>query len=195
MTLLEKLRTETRHAHDSIEQAMDLLGRLSSIHAYRSVLTRFYGFHVAWEEAAGPALDEPSFFDPRRKTGLLVRDLRSLGMTDSEIAVLPRCTPMMRMANQFEVLGAMYVMEGSTLGGTIIARQAQERLGLLEHTGCAYFRSYGPEVGRMWRETRARLTEASSPESDVIIVGAAQRMFGLMQDWLCGTPADERSVA
>ncbi|MFL5200662.1 MAG: biliverdin-producing heme oxygenase, partial [Microvirga sp.] len=58
MTLLERLKVETRQAHDRIEAAIDLERRIASRDAYRDLLARFYGFHKAWEsEAAAMAPD------------------------------------------------------------------------------------------------------------------------------------------
>ena len=82
----------------------------------------------------------------------------------------------------------MYVVEGSTLGGTIIAHEVERRLGLNAETGCAYFRSYGRETAAMWKSFGAVLLEASSPEADDIIVASAQKTFDVMHDWLCEAP-------
>ena len=92
------------------------------------------------------------------------------------------------LPNAEAVLGSMYVVEGSTLGGAMIARDVENRLGLTAETGCAYFRSYGRNVAAMWKSFGAVLMEASSPEADDLIVGAAQDTFTVMHDWLCETP-------
>ena len=55
MTLLERLKIETRPAHDRIEAAIDLDRRIASRNAYRDLLIRFYGFHKAWESDAAEA--------------------------------------------------------------------------------------------------------------------------------------------
>ena len=91
MTLLERLRVETRPAHDRIERAVDIEGSTASIRRYRSLLERFYGFYASWEPAAEPAIADAAFFQPRRKLDLLHRDLRALGLGVADIAKLPRC--------------------------------------------------------------------------------------------------------
>ncbi|MBM6596152.1 biliverdin-producing heme oxygenase [Microvirga pudoricolor] len=186
MTLLEKLRIETRPAHDSIEQAMDLENRMTSLKAYRAVLERFYGFHASWEDRAAATFSEPDFFEPRRKADLLSRDLLALGLTEGDIADLPLCTPPVPTGSRSEVLGTMYVMEGSTLGGTIISRRMEELFGLTSENGCAYFRSYGAGVGQMWRAFRAKLEQEAHPDRDDAVVASASLTFRRMQDWICG---------
>jgi heme oxygenase (biliverdin-IX-beta and delta-forming) len=188
MTLLERLKIETREAHDRIEAAIDLDRRLASRASYRDLLIRFYGFHAAWESAAvGKAPDRP-FFEHRCKTQFLARDLEALGLKSGDIIALPQCQPLMPLPAPAAVLGSMYVVEGSTLGGAIIAREVERTLGLSAETGCAYFRSYGREIAAMWKSFGAMLLQASSPETDDLIVGSAQQTFTVMHDWLCETP-------
>ncbi|WP_262299999.1 biliverdin-producing heme oxygenase [Microvirga sesbaniae] len=188
MTLLERLKIETRPAHDRIEAAIDLDRRTASREAYRDLLIRFYGFHAAWERKAAERAPDRAFFDGRRKASLLARDLEVLGLKSDDIIGLPQCRPLMPLPAPAAVLGSMYVVEGSTLGGAIIARQVENRLGFTAETGCAYFRSYGRHVGAMWKSFGAMLQEASSPEADDLIVGAAQDTFTVMHDWLCEAP-------
>jgi heme oxygenase (biliverdin-IX-beta and delta-forming) len=188
MTLLERLKIETRSAHDRIERAIDIEERIASKDRYRRLLVKFYGFHSAWEEAAGASAPDPDFFRQRRKTGLLVRDLQALGMRPDEIRELPRCRPLMRLSSPEAVLGSMYVVEGSTLGGAIIARDVERHLGLTAETGCSYFRSYGRDTARMWSAFGAMLLAASSPAADDAIIRSAGETFDVMHDWLCGEP-------
>ncbi|MBF9196191.1 biliverdin-producing heme oxygenase [Microvirga terrestris] len=188
MTILARLKTETRAAHDRIETAMDLDRRIASREAYRDLLIRFYGFHKAWEEEAAGQAPDRGFFERRRKTQHLVKDLEALGLKSEDIIRLPQCRPLMPLLGSEAVLGSMYVVEGSTLGGTIIAREVERRLGFTAETGCAYFRSYGRDIAAMWRSFGAVLLEASSPKVDDLIVESAQKTFTVMHDWLCETP-------
>jgi heme oxygenase len=188
MTLLERLKIETRPAHDRIENAMELDRRIATRDGYRDLLIRFYGFHSAWEKTASVVASDRAFFESRCKTALLVRDLKTFGLTEGEIIRLPQCRSLMPLPSSTAVLGSMYVVEGSTLGGAIIAREVERRLGLTAETGCSYFRSYGRDVAVMWKQFGAKLLEASSPESDDVIVETAQETFNVMHDWLCEAP-------
>ncbi|WP_162815810.1 biliverdin-producing heme oxygenase [Microvirga aerophila] len=186
MTLLERLKIETRPAHDRIERAIDLERRIASRDRYRQLLIRFYGFHSAWEDVAMAKAPDPEFFQRRCKAPLLVKDLQALGLQSTDIERLPACHPLMPLGAPEAVLGSMYVVEGSTLGGAIIARDVERSLGLTAETGCAYFRSYGRDIGPMWKSFGAMLLAASSPETDDLIIEAASQTFNVMHDWLCG---------
>lgn len=182
--LLDRLKTETRAAHDRIEQEIGLSNLIGSRSAYRGMLARFYGFHAAWEADAGAIIGDAELFDRRRKLSFLVGDLRALGLEGDEIAALPVCRALPPMRTRAAAFGAMYVVEGSTLGGSVIAHHAGRTLGVGADSGGSYFRSYGREVGRMWKEFGARLLALSGPETDDVIVASANRTFACMGAWL-----------
>ena len=185
MNLLQRLKTETALAHGRIEQALDLKARTNSRSAYRDLLARLYGFHAAWEPRADAALADPGFFRKRRKVALLIADLHALGMADSDVRQLALCVPTVAMRTPADAFGSMYVVEGSTLGGTLIARYVERRLGLGSNNGCSYFRSYGEQVGPMWKAFGSTLLARCSPQDERAVVTAAHRTFEILYGWLC----------
>lgn len=184
MTLLERLKAETRAEHDRIERTVDLDRLTATLAGYRAMLMRLHGFHSAWEAKAAEVVGGDDLFRRRRKARLIAKDLARLGMDEEEIARLPRCHPPMPLSNEAEAMGSLYVVEGSTLGGAVIARAAERRLGLTAETGCGFFRSYGRETAAMWRSFGTRLLELSSPAVDGIVVASAKRTFEVMRIWL-----------
>lgn len=188
MTLLERLRAETRPAHVRLEQAIDLPNRLGSHETYRQLLARFYGFHAAWEPAAALGLGDPILLADRARAPLLRQDLQALGLAGEEIEALPLCDPLMPIETRPALLGAMYVVEGSTLGGKFVARMVERRLGLDPASGGAYFRSHGNDIGQMWRAFGAYLGRFSAPSVDDEIVLSANRTFDRLHAWFCEGP-------
>lgn len=187
VSLIEKLRRETAAAHDRIERDLDIEHRLADVDRYRGLVERFYGFHLPWEAQASASLADDRFFEERRKVGLLQKDLSALGHTDRSIARLPVCPFPPSTASRPETFGALYVMEGSTLGGAVIARLVGRRLGLSAGCGCDYFTAYGPRLGAMWTAFRERLEAVASPETDDLVVAAANRTFDAMRRWMTMT--------
>lgn len=184
-TVLDRLREETRAAHDAIERVFDWEGRLATREGYRALLARLYGFHAAWEPSAAALLDDPALFEPRRKAHLLARDLIHLGLVPEELARLSRPGGDAAPRTRAEALGGLYVLEGSTLGGQVIARHLARTLGVGPDAGGAYYAAYGEAVGPMWRAVRARLlAEASDPAAADAVVAAAGRTFEAMRAWL-----------
>lgn len=151
--LLARLRAGTRQAHDEVERTLDLPTSLSSRERYTHLVGCFHGFHAAFEPAVSRALGDERFLGPRRKLALLRADLLALGFPDAQAAALP--TPNLPpVPSRSAALGWLYVIEGSTLGGALIAREAERQFGLTAATGCAYFRSYGDAAGAMWTAFR-----------------------------------------
>ncbi|MCS6808513.1 MAG: biliverdin-producing heme oxygenase [Bacteroidota bacterium] len=189
--ILVKLKAQTRPQHDSIEgnrfgKAM-MDGTLSEAD-YLLFLQKFYGFHVPLERllrrinwsSAGIDIEQ------RCKARLLERDLLSLGMTQDEIASLPEASTLPSMSTIQEAAGVLYVMEGSTLGGQIQARQVQKMYGRTADNGAAYFSSYGAHVGAMWKsccEAIARIAD-NNEENEAVIIASAQQTFQALEHWL-----------
>ena len=154
------------------------------MHAYRDLLARLYGFHAAWEPRAEAALADAEFFRGRRKVNFLRADLRKLGMTGAAIGHLALCEPTVVMGTPAEAWGSMYVVEGSTLGGAVIARHVERSLGLGRHNGCHYFRCYGKSVRPMWTAFGARLLARCDQAEEDVVIAAACRTFEMMHSWL-----------
>lgn len=71
-------------------------------------------------------------------------------------------------------MGYMYVTEGSTLGGRVILKHVQEKLGLDEKNGAGFFAGYGADTGMRWKTFLSNLTTYAeeSGNGDEIIKGA-----------------------
>lgn len=69
-------------------------------------------------------------------------------------------------------LGAMYVIEGSTLGGQHIARHVEPLLNLSADSGTAYFRGYADRTAEQWREFKDVLTAVPESQSETLIAAA-----------------------
>jgi heme oxygenase (biliverdin-IX-beta and delta-forming) len=183
VTILDRLRSETRPAHDRIEGELRLDETLASTGAYVALLSSLLAFYKAWEPWASPIIDDAPFFDERRKSHLLRRDLDALAGRDIEPIPAPRAA-LPRRDSVAAAYGSMYVLEGSSLGSAVIAREIERRLGLGPGTGAAYFRSYGALTGRMWTLFRARLLSVSHVEEEDEIVEAAMETFERLRAWI-----------
>lgn len=80
--------------------------------------------------------------------------------------------------------GALYVMEGSTLGGTIIAKRVREELDLQEE-GVKFFSGYKNDTGRRWKFFKDKLTEysVSRPQEEDTVIASACDTFEKLSRW------------
>jgi heme oxygenase len=189
--ILTELKIQTRSQHDSVEGntfGKAMMSGTMELEQYKEFLQKFYGFHWTLEQAlAGFDWSEVGInFDERRKIAFLEQDLRALGLTDADIALLPKADDLPPMNTLEEAVGVMYVMEGSTLGGQIQARQVQKMFGFGAENGAAYFSSYGANVGVMWKAYSEAIVRAASDNvaKEATIIAAAKATFAALERWL-----------
>lgn len=182
LTLSALLRKETRSLHVAVEDAFALDDRLADRGRYAALLWALRGFYPAAEVAlvdvAGwQTLSPPIDVHARRRAGLLDADLLLLGQLSVEPATAPdRPVVALTLAR---ALGSLYVLEGSALGGRIIAGRARANLG--EDLPVSFFASAGrTNLTSDWRDLRAALDDFGAGQSEVVlaeIVSQAKQSF------------------
>jgi len=172
----------TRPAHDRLEGASGLLDETLDRDAYQAVLERFYGFWRGWQPHVATMLQDRALSEPRRRLHMLAADLLVMGASARALGQLPVC-PVPALRDAAGALGSLYVMEGSTLGGSVIRRHVERRLGFDGRSGCAYFAGYGADTGMMWRSFLARLDLAPAGDAERIAHGATAT-FERLAGWL-----------
>lgn len=189
------LRQRTAEAHYRLESRLDAGSFFDARDLYMRLLLRFYGIYAPLEQC----LDGRSEWDdlqldygPRKRLALLTADLAALGWSQAAIPQTILCPSLPPLQSAAQIGGLMYVLEGSTLGGTMISRRLRQSLGLHPGSGggAQFFFSYGPQVGRMWRDFTAALeaySEGNAHGKDEEIVASAQATFACMEEWLLGT--------
>lgn len=187
-TLRQRLREETAPSHEALERDLAWQDRVATRESYRALLARFHGFHAVIEPEIGRALGDEAFLAPRRRLSLLEADLRHLGLSEPEIDALPRPSAI-ALAGSAEALGALYVLEGSTLGGKVIGRHVSALHGFDATAGCAYYSGHGEAAGAMWRAFCARLDEVSDAAEQARVLASADATFEGMRVWLCAKAA------
>lgn len=177
-----KLKQQTADDHRNAEGAVALMHHGLNVAQYIQCLQRIYGVVAAWEERAtdvAPQWLQPALIARHRKH-LLELDLAWLGVTgkDEGRPTLPE------MSTLPGLLGTMYVMEGSTLGGQFIARHVEAELHFSEGQGSSYFRGHGNRTGPLWKEFCGMLTLHIADEQTDHVVISAKAMFSTFGTWM-----------
>lgn len=178
--ILVRLRAETRPYHDAVEQNefnQALATGTPSEQATARFLAKMYGFLAPYEaallshaNALGPEWEIPE----RLRAHLILADLHA------EPGQLPLCPTMPPLATVPQLLGAMYVVEGSTLGGQVLARQLAKAGSDLRR----YFSGYGDRTGPRWKAFCQLLAQATTPANEDDIVQSAIHTFQHLAAWL-----------
>ncbi len=197
LPLSARLRQGTRDLHDRIEanpRMTRLMAADLSRLEYRGLLARLHGHHAPAEAALAAAapLLPPALDLPRRlrRGALLAQDLRALGLSGTALAALPRCTAAGRIASAEAAWGTLYVLEGATLGGQVIARRLAATLGLDARSGAAGLAPHGAEAGALWRLFR-HLLDAAAARGEIApatVLAAARRCFATLDAWMAAAP-------
>lgn len=172
---LVQLRQATSDRHHAVEQLLALDSPVSMAR-YQAVLGGFAAFLTPWEAAVETALPTRlrAWLRNRCRGGLVLQDLSALG------APLP-AGPAARLclASCAAAFGSLYVLEGSALGGQVIARRMAASHGLDTRNGAACFAGHGARTAELWREFLGMLEEevGPSPRARQEAVDAARDTF------------------
>ncbi|MEO8820787.1 MAG: biliverdin-producing heme oxygenase [Ginsengibacter sp.] len=169
--LSEQLKQLTKRNHQQLEKLLiPHLRSVSTNKEYIQLLQIFYGFFGALEEKIKYYVGKEQLpdFTERRKTESIANDIQIMGGTIPEKA---KGTDLPQIKNHLQALGALYVIEGSTLGGKIISQMMVKQLNLPDNKGVSFFSGYGADTERMWNSFKKILDNQykNSAEADLIV--------------------------
>jgi len=186
-SLVHTIMAENADIHQRITAKMEvaLFEGFASEARYITVLKRMFGFYTPLEEHFNRwqlLLAGTLNINERRKVPLLQKDLCALGMTAEAQSRMPRC-PLPVLDTIPQILGALFVVEGATHGGAMIAQRIDASLGITQVSGGSFFRSYGPRVVTMWNLFSQALNSLSGQDQTTAICTAAE-VFSIAEGWL-----------
>ncbi|MBG9387714.1 biliverdin-producing heme oxygenase [Caenimonas aquaedulcis] len=161
--LIDALRRATSARHAEVECLLGLDAPFD-MDTYTRVVSGFDTFLSSWEPRTSQALPEllRPWFAARCRGDMARRDAARLGA----IAPPSPAVEFTALPGLSAALGSLYVMEGSALGGQVIARQVARQHGLHADNGAAYFNGWGERTGEMWREFRTMLEQHDAQGAD-----------------------------
>lgn len=181
LPIMGRLKAETAPEHARVDALMDLPGMTRA--RYIASLLALRDAHAAVERElarhATSLADSGYDVTARSKLAWLDADLAAL-----DAAAAPATLPAFTLDSVPAACGAIYVMEGSTLGGQVIARHVATALGLSPESGCRYFSGYGRETGVRWREAGAAISQcadAYGEDAGDVMISAARETFALVE--------------
>lgn len=189
------MRTATAAVHERLHHlpvfAALAAGRIERAD-YAALLGRLWGFHDPMEAAVAQAQPPGPTPAQWRRAHLLRSDLNALGLLDAAIDRLPRHDVSAEGWSPAHALGALYVIEGSTLGGRILAGKLDHvlldgmagREFLLAGTGNDHIR---------WRDLSLAFDRCgASPGPRAEMIAAANDTFERFELWFGQMPENSR---
>ena len=180
MSFHQKLKEATRALHEETEQQLfpGQSWQALSLDDYRQFLQVQYVFHTSIENAVTPALSsalrEQLQWAQRQKQLLLIGDLEEAN------SALPSLLPFrISLQSEAEILGTLYVTEGSTLGGRMICKALKKNKQIAPYTSFQFLEGYGAETGSFWKDFLQILEQKVQPNAERSAIEAAKQAFGV----------------
>jgi heme oxygenase len=162
-SIMRRLKAETRDLHSHAE-SRTLQRAIASGNISRDVFTSYLGqlYHV--HRSLESALEESSEKEPaiaavataeRMHVPDIERDLEFFEVDVGDLEAVDATTRFVaqieetKRSNPVALLGALYVLEGSTNGGRFLARTLRQTWNL-DGDGLSYFDPYGEEQPQRW---------------------------------------------
>lgn len=172
--LSNSIKDATKEAHLQLEKkVVQQLKAIRSDADYADFLKHFYAYFNHLEQAIAPYITVellPDYKD-RRNSSYLKNDIEALGSSINELPA----TTVPEISNAIQALAALYVMEGSIMGGSIIVKML-EKGGVTK--GVSFFSGYAEATGQMWGTFIGVLNKAATNEAEeTIAIKAANDTF------------------
>jgi len=186
MNLRKRLQEETKSLHDKIEQTFllkKILLQEITLSNYQLLIQKFYGF-ITPCEALIDSLPCNLVIQNRKKNPWLEQDLHALQIPNNNETKVPICRDLPELSDDEQVLGYLYVMEGATLGGQVIAKILQTQLQITAENGGRFFHAYGEKTKIMWNDFCLDLGTVDCIEQQNKIIYSAIDTFKRFHEWM-----------
>ena len=186
--LVDQLGRGTAPLHDRVEGRLELPGALRDESHYRHLLAAMLR---AWDSVemtlATSMAHEALGVAPLVRSASLRDDLEHLGGS-TRGARRPGA-----VMGEAEGVGTIYVLEGTALGGPVLAPLIERHLDLEPGIGTSFFRGLGPQTARRWSDVRRSIDSWGAGRTGAEIdraVWAAQLTFAIIGGSMAGALAD-----
>lgn len=154
---------------------------------FRMLLATYYGLYAPFDAVLGPrAARRFRDFEYRPRAPLIEDDLRAIGMTDRQFDRLPTLDreSMVVPATLPALLGALYVVEGASLGNRVIRRRLEPQLDGVFSRADAFFHDDGSATGERWQRFRGLFNRRiESNQTLELAICSARETFAMYEEW------------
>lgn len=179
------LRSATRERHERLDSSLRIGSADAGYADYVAYVAALGGWLRPVEDALW-ARDWPASLRPdlrRDKSARIDRDLAAARAMGEQAPAASVCDnlPAVGRSRAYDA-GVMYVIEGSQLGGRMMAKRLRQAWpGRQFH----YMEGYGADLGALWKDFMAFLAEELESQDDVDqAVAGALDAFDTLADWL-----------
>lgn len=183
MSAAQLLKKTTFDAHTTTEKTLNpKLSSITNYEDYGLMLKMFYGFFQPLEKIISRYIGKEILYDidERRNSMSILTDLKAIDQSTEALSI---CTVFPTINSISEALGAMYVLEGSTLGGRMICRMLMKN-GFVQFnaSNLHFFNGYGDNTGSKWTQFLSVIEQYENEVNDM--VRTANDTFNCLTKWM-----------
>jgi heme oxygenase len=179
----QRLKKGTAEAHQQTETILaPRLASIRTIDDYACILKMFYGYFSPLEKAISHYITTAVLPDvhERRNSLFILRDLEAIGCSTEKLLT---CQDIPKIISIPRALGAMYVLEGSTLGGRMISKMMMKNTSVVfDESYLNFFNGYKEDTGNKWKAFLS-VIERYEAEGNELIDSANETFDGLTK-WM-----------
>jgi heme oxygenase (biliverdin-IX-beta and delta-forming) len=179
-----QLRESTHAAHAQAEASLAPLAQPDSLARYAALLCVLWGFQAPMERLLGhQELPSAVGWPVRQRLGALAADLTDLGVS---VAPLREAAGLPALSSPGAVWGTLYVTEGATLGGRVLRRHIEARLGPVP---LRFLDGHGNRTQPMWRDLGKLADQYVTTKHDRHLAQqTAMQAFAVFSTWCTDQP-------
>lgn len=181
----EELKKSTLVEHAELEKKLVLwIKNIRDVSGYADLLKLMYGFYKPLQDSFFPLVSHGAGGTDfsLRISELIINDLHHVDPgPDHEI---PLCSNIPEINTIASSMGAMYVTEGSTLGGKIITKMISRQLNISPVHGFSFFNAYGDETLAKWEKFKEILNMPRSDNERIEMISTAKKTFSAFKIWI-----------
>lgn len=181
----DELKEGTFQAHTNLEKKLvSRIKEIGTVNDYVRLLRLMFGYYKPLHDKLSAFISENNIANnfSVRSVHKIIEDIECLqpaGHTS-----IPVCSNTPDLTTHAASLGALYVTEGSTLGGQIITKMICKKLNIPGDRGFSFFRSYGDDTPLMWERFKAVINKPRNENEKNEMMDTAIATFSTFKDWL-----------
>jgi len=178
--LSEYLKKNTAEFHNAAEKLFGsdkIFSKTFTLEDYKRIIKTNYLMLLHSEDKIFNSLaenfSEKLQLSQRKKLPFIEKDLPGLGLEHQTASYV------FEINSEYEALGMMYVIEGSTLCGNVIAKQLSKTDGF-DAVTFNFFGCYQENTGFMWKNFKEVVDDEVAEENYNKVLSGAKRLYTLL---------------
>lgn len=178
LTLSNALRSETHDLHEVLDKRVMQLNPFADSEHYRGFLRMQLRLHTAAEPLYHNTklLDLIPDLSGRSRLNAVLADCEDVGLNKTLLTEDQRIACYIRITDEYEGIGWLYALEGSTLGAAMLLKHVKNQLNLSEDFGASHMAAHSDGRATHWKQFKAMLDqlELTQAQREKALTGATQ---------------------